>query len=38
MVGAIVGDIIGSYYEFKPYKREDFPLFPEKAVLLMIRL
>lgn len=31
MVGAIVGDIIGSYYEFKPYKGEDFPLFPEKS-------
>lgn len=31
MIGAIVGDIIGSYYEFKPYKGEDFPLFPEKS-------
>lgn len=31
MVGAIVGDIIGSYYEYRPYKGEDFPLFPEKS-------
>lgn len=29
MVGAIVGDIIGSYYEFRPYKSENFSLFPE---------
>lgn len=31
MVGAVVGDIIGSYYEFRPYKGEDFPLFSEKS-------
>lgn len=31
MLGAIVGDIIGSYYEFRPYKKEDFPLFLEKS-------
>lgn len=31
MVGAVVGDIIGSYYEFSPCKREDFPLFSEKS-------
>lgn len=31
MLGAIVGDIIGSYYEFRPYKGEDFSLFPEKS-------
>lgn len=31
MLGAIVGDIIGSYYEFRPYKSEDFPLFLEKS-------
>lgn len=31
MVGAVVGDIIGSYYEFSPYKGEDFPLFSEKS-------
>ncbi|MCD6356105.1 MAG: ADP-ribosylglycohydrolase family protein [Anaerolineaceae bacterium] len=27
MLGAIAGDIIGSPYEFAPYKKEDFPLF-----------
>lgn len=31
MLGAIVGDIIGSYYEFRPYKKEYFPLFWEKC-------
>ncbi len=31
MLGAIVGDIIGSYYEFRPWKSEDFPLFTEKS-------
>lgn len=29
MLGAIVGDIIGSSYEFRPYKGKDFPLFTE---------
>lgn len=28
MLGAIVGDIIGSTYEFKAWKSCDFPLFP----------
>ncbi|MDW7650836.1 MAG: ADP-ribosylglycohydrolase family protein [Bacillota bacterium] len=27
MLGAIVGDIIGSVYEFENYKAQDFPLF-----------
>lgn len=27
MYGAILGDIIGSSYEFRPYKGKDFPLF-----------
>src|SRR5688572_18319431 len=27
MLGAIAGDIIGSYYEVRPTKRTDFPLF-----------
>lgn len=31
MVGAVVGDIIGSYYEYRPYKEEDFILFPEQS-------
>ena len=31
MIGAIAGDIIGSAYEFRPTKSEDFPLFPEGA-------
>ena len=29
MIGAIAGDIIGSVYEFNPYKVKDFPLFGE---------
>ncbi len=29
MIGAIAGDIIGSVYEFSPYKAKDFPLFGE---------
>lgn len=33
MLGAIAGDIIGSAYEFHPWRGEwqDFPLFPQKA-------
>lgn len=31
MLGAIIGDIIGSSYEFKPCKRKDFPLFTEAS-------
>lgn len=27
MIGAIAGDIIGSYYEAFPTKKIDFPLF-----------
>ena len=27
MLGAIVGDIVGSTYEFKPTKKKDFSLF-----------
>ena len=27
LIGAIAGDIIGSYYEFIPMKSIDFPLF-----------
>lgn len=27
MIGAIVGDVIGSVYEWRPIKSEDFPLF-----------
>ena len=29
MIGAIAGDVIGSRYEFRPVKSEDFPLFGE---------
>jgi ADP-ribosylglycohydrolase len=29
MIGAIAGDIIGSYYEAFPTKETDFPLFPD---------
>ncbi len=31
MLGAIAGDIIGSYYEAFPTKEMDFPLFPEEG-------
>lgn len=31
MIGAIAGDVIGSCYEFRPVKAEEFPLFPEGA-------
>ena len=31
MLGAIVGDIIGSPYEFNNYRGEDFPLFTDKS-------
>lgn len=27
MIGAIIGDIVGSPYEFHNIKRKDFPLF-----------
>ncbi|MFZ5483847.1 MAG: ADP-ribosylglycohydrolase family protein [Pseudomonadota bacterium] len=30
MYGAIIGDIVGSRWEFKRIKRKDFPLFSEK--------
>jgi ADP-ribosylglycohydrolase len=30
MFGAIVGDIVGSVYEFNNIKTKDFPLFGEK--------
>lgn len=32
MLGAIAGDIIGSVYEGRPIKTEDFPLFADDAV------
>lgn len=32
MLGAIVGDIVGSVYEFMPHKSEIFPLFSEHSV------
>lgn len=31
MLGAIIGDIIGSAYEFRPHKSKEFPLFSEKS-------
>ena len=38
MYGAILGDIIGSPYEFDlGNKRKDFPLFSENPTLRMIR-
>ena len=29
MIGAIIGDVVGSRYEFKNYRNKDFPLFHE---------
>lgn len=31
MYGAIIGDVVGSVYEFQPIKTKNFELFPEKA-------
>ncbi len=32
MLGAIIGDIIGSVYEHAPVKKEDFPLFSHQSM------
>lgn len=31
MIGAIIGDIVGSIYEFENHKSKDFPLFSERS-------
>ena len=31
MIGAIIGDIVGSIYEFNNHKSKDFPLFSERS-------
>ena len=31
MLGAIIGDIVGSIYEFHNIKTKDFPLFSERC-------
>lgn len=31
MYGAMIGDVVGSVYEFNPIKTKNFELFPEKA-------
>ena len=31
MLGAIVGDIVGSVYEFDNHRSKDFPLFQEHS-------
>ena len=31
MLGAIVGDIVGSVYEFNNHRSKDFPLFREDS-------
>jgi len=37
MIGAIVGDMVGSVYEFNNYKATDFePLFHPRSMLLMV--
>lgn len=33
MLGAIIGDVIGSVYEFEPHKTKDFELFTEENYL-----
>ena len=38
MLGAILGDIIGSTYEWHNVKTEDFELFPKAAILQMTLL
>ena len=30
MMGAIIGDVVGSVYEFRPVKFKDFPLFSNR--------
>ena len=37
MIGAIVGDVVGSVYEFNNIKTKDFPFFQQRAVLLTTR-
>jgi ADP-ribosylglycohydrolase len=31
MLGAIIGDIVGSVYEFRNIKTKDFPLFSDRC-------
>ena len=31
MLGSIIGDIVGSIYEFNNVKTKDFPFFPEQG-------
>src|SRR5512135_2072981 len=31
MIGAIVGDVVGSVYEFQPHKSTDFPLLQPRS-------
>lgn len=38
MIGAILGDIVGSRFEFDNYKAKDFTFFIGIAILPMIRL
>ena len=38
LYGAIIGDIVGSKYEFNNIKSKDFPFFRMGAVLPMIQL
>lgn len=38
MLGAIVGDIVGSVYEWSNIKTKDFPLFREHCFSRTIRL
>lgn len=38
MLGAIVGDMVGSVYEWDNHKSVDFPFFVDRCFLLMILL
>ena len=37
MIGAIIGDIVGSKYEFNNIRTKDFPLLSAAAIIRMIR-
>ena len=31
MIGTVIGDVVGSVYEFDNIRRKDFPLFSEEC-------
>ena len=38
MIGAIIGDVVGSRFEFDNYKSKDFEMFDTECFLLTIPL